>query len=321
MAIGAPNPSPAPLEPPRRKSSDRQSTFIQYTWPWLVLLFLGISWGITFSLAKMATEANAHPLGITYWQSLIGAVILVSFAVVTRKSFQLEQNFISLYLVCGLLGSVIPGILYFYAASHVSPGVLAITIATVPIFTFVTAVVMGIEHRSILRMIGVLFGVVSIVLLVGPSESLPDRSAIPWILAAIGASLSFTGENLVIALRLPKDANPFLVVGGMFVAATLMMTPFVFVTGTFVPLIWPWGRPEWAIVGMAFLGVVCYGLFLDLIVRTGPVFASQTAYVVTISGVFWGIFIFGDEHSVWVWASLVVMVMALVLVTPRKKPI
>jgi len=59
-------------------------------------------------------------------------------------------------------------------------------------------------------------------------------------------------------------------------------------------------------------------LFIFLIVHAGPVFASQTAYVVTISGVFWGVVIFGEHHSAWIWASLVAMMMALTLVTPRK---
>ena len=67
------------------------------------------------------------------------------------------------------------------------------------------------------------------------------------------------------------------------------------------------------------LGVLCYGLFIMLVVRAGPVFASQTAYIVTLSGVFWGILIFGEEHSLWIWASLAVMLIALALVTPRNE--
>jgi len=55
-----------------------------------------------------------------------------------------------------------------------------------------------------------------------------------------------------------------------------------------------------------------------LVIFAGPVFASQTAYVVTLSGVLWGIMIFNDEHSLWVWLSLGVMMLALALVAPKK---
>ena len=105
----------------------------------------------------------------------------------------------------------------------------------------------------------------------------------------------------------------------MLIAATLIMTPFVFITGSFVSLSWPWGSSAWAIISLAMLSVLCYGLFIMLVVHAGPVFASQTAYIVTLSGVFWGILIFDENHSRWIWASLAVMLIALALVTPRKE--
>ena len=52
--------------------------------------------------------------------------------------------------------------------------------------------------------------------------------------------------------------------------------------------------------------------------RAGPVFASQTAYVVTLSGVLWGMAIFSEAHSLWIWLSLLLMMVGLTLVRPRK---
>jgi drug/metabolite transporter (DMT)-like permease len=43
------------------------------------------------------------------------------------------------------------------------------------------------------------------------------------------------------------------------------------------------------------------------------------AYVVTISGVLWGLFIFEEHHSLWIWGALAVMLMGLALVTPRSQ--
>ena len=289
------------------------------SWSWLVLLSLGVAWGGSFSLAKIAVEEGAHPLGVNYWQTLIGAALLISYLLVTKQSLPTGRNYLSFYLICGFLGSVVPGLLYFYAIVHISPGVLAITIATVPIMTYIAAALMKVERTSILRLLGVCCGVLSILLLIVPTESLPDRSAVFWVFAAIAAAACYTGENLIIAIRLPQGANAFIVLGGMLIAATLIMTPFVFATDSFVPLSWPWGSSTWAIISLAMLSVLCYGLFIMLVVRAGPVFASQTAYIVTLSGVFWGILIFGEEHSLWIWASLAVMLIALALVTPRKE--
>ena len=51
----------------------------------------------------------------------------------------------------------------------------------------------------------------------------------------------------------------------------------------------------------------------------GAVFASQCAYAVTISGVIWGIIVFSEQHSIWVWSSVVVMLFGLALVLPAKE--
>ena len=279
---------------------------------------MGILWGLSFSLAKMATEGGAHPIGINYWVCLIGAAVLISGSFILRRPLPLRRDVLIVCTVCGVLGSVIPGTAYFYAASRLSPGVLSITIATVPLMTFLAAAVLGVERVSTTRLLGVFLGVLSIALLIGPSTSLPDRSAVPWVLLAVSSALCYTAENLFVAIRMPADVNIYTIVGGMFLAATIIMTPLVVITGTFEPLPWPWGRSEWAILGMAAITVSAYGLFLYLIRYAGPVFASQTAYVVTLSGVLWGIMIFDDEHSLWVWLSLGVMMLALTLVTPRK---
>ena len=62
---------------------------------------------------------------------------------------------------------------------------------------------------------------------------------------------------------------------------------------------------------------VPYLVFLELIVLAGPLFAAQTGYLVTASGVFWGIIIFAETHSAWVWAALGLIFAGVVLVSPR----
>ena len=63
-----------------------------------MLLFLGITWGGSFSLAKIAVEEGAHPLGVNYWQTLIGAALLISYLLVTRQPLPTGRNYLSFYL-------------------------------------------------------------------------------------------------------------------------------------------------------------------------------------------------------------------------------
>lgn len=310
--------SAAFLSPEEIIEPDLNKTSLGRTQAWLLLLVMGVLWGATFSLAKIAADGGGHPLGINYWQSMIGAAALITVMLVTGRRLPMKRNNILFYATCGMLGSVVPGILFFYAASRVSPGVLSITVATVPLLTFLAAAALGVEKFQIGRILGVLLGVVAILLLVGPEESLPDPASVPWVLAALIAAVCYSAENMVVAMRMPDNVSAVTVTGGLFIAATLIMAPFVFAMDVFVPLVWPWGPVEQAIVGMGLISVTAYSMFIFLITHAGPVFASQTAYVVTFSGVFWGVLIFDEKHSYWIWISLAVMLAALALVRPRK---
>ena len=97
----------------------------------------------------------------------------------------------------------------------------------------------------------------------------------------------------------------------------VFLAPVVLATDTFVPLAFPWGVVEWSVMGMMAVNAASYSVFFYLIQIAGPVFATQMSYVVTVAGVAWGIAIFGEQHSLWIWGALGLMFVGLVLVTPR----
>ena len=284
----------------------------------LILLFLGIVWGLSFSLARMATESGIHPVMINYWSCLISATLLSAYCAFTKTIPPITRSLLGFYFICAVLGSVIPGTLYFYAAAHVSAGVLSITIATVPLLTFIAAAVFRIEAVSYKRILGILCGISSIGLLVVPDSSLPNPNAAPWVIMMVLAAACYAAEGLVIATRAPPKVNVFVVVTAVLITAVIIMTPIVWLTGTFELMPWPFSRSVGAILGMSVIMATAYGGFYYLIVLAGPVYASQTAYLITLSGVLWGILIFDETHSAWIWASLAVMMIALSLVKPQE---
>ena len=185
------------------------SVVIGRHWAWPALLLSGICWGASFSLAKIATQDGAHPFSATFWQFAIAAAMLLAIFLVTRQRLSLKIGHIGLYVTCALLGLVIPTILFFYAAPEVSPGIIAIAIGTVPLMTALAASTLGIDRLAFLRVIGILLGVLSVLLLTVPSARLPGQNAIPWILLTLVAALCFTAQNLVIALRKPAALNSY----------------------------------------------------------------------------------------------------------------
>ena len=196
-------------------------------------------------------------------------------------------------------------------------GVLSITVGIVPILTFVASVFVGLEKLAISRVFGVVLGTLAIVLLIAPEGSLPDRAQLPWVVLGFASAACYTCLSLVLALRAPPGANSIMLTCGMFVAASLLMIPLLYATGSFASFGWPWGIVEWSLLGLGVINAVAFTLYFILVDHAGPVFSSFTTNMVTLFGVLWGIVIFSEQNSIWVWLSFATMMIALAMVAPR----
>jgi len=200
----------------------------------------------------------------------------------------------------------------------VPAGILAITVATVPLMTYGASWLLNIDSFSFKRVSGVVIGLLAIILLVGPESSLPEPGMVGWILLALLASVFYTVENLYVDLRIPAGTDMFALLAGALIVGGIVILPVVLYIDAFIPLTSAWGRVESSVIAMAVIGSVAYLVFFTVVKSSGAVFASQTGYVVTLSGVAWGIVIFDEAHSTWVWISLGLILIGLTLVTPRK---
>lgn len=287
--------------------------------PYLTVLFLGTIWGITFSLARLATEAGAHPLGLAFWQAAGGGLVLLFWCALRRLRPLFTANMLGRYFIIGLLGTALPGTILFYAAPHVPAGVLAITIALVPMLTYAATILFKIDALSMKRILGVALGFVAILLVMIPDSSLPDPSMQGWLLLALLAVCFYTCENLYVDKYVPPETNmALLLLGGMFAAACLLL-PIVLQQDAFVIVWLPFDVVDWSIISMSLVSSIAYLLYLTVIQSSGSVFASMAGYVITLSGVFWGIIFFAEDHSAWIWGALILMLVGMALVTPRMK--
>ena len=287
--------------------------------PYFLVLFCGMAWGITFSLAKIATSENAHPLGLAFWQASGGGLVLFAISSARRVLPPLNKDAVLRYVIIGLIGSVIPGTLFFYVASRVPAGIIAITIALVPMMTYIFALVFGVDAYQPKRVIGMLIGFIAILLLLIPESSLPDPGMTKWLLLALLACLSYTMESLYADILIPDNTDMVALLSGALIVAAIVMVPILYVQGGWVALVFPFTKIEWSIVAMAVVSSLAYAMFLLLVKMSGAVFASLIGYVVTISGVFWGIILFDERHSAWVWVAFVLLLVGMLLVTPRRK--
>jgi len=292
---------------------------LQKALPWAFLLVMGTAWGLSFSLGKIAVENGAKPFGVAQFQMMIAGVVLLFITAIRRKSIRDLKDKLGFVFCVAMLGAAIPAVLFYYAAPHVPAGVLSITVALIPLITYGFSLPLKLETFSVVRSSGLVFGIIAICLIVLPENSLPDSSALPWILIACISALCYAVENIILGLKSALTIGPMRLAMSMNLMAAATLLPITILTDSFFTLSFPPQNVDYAVVGLGLITVVAYTMFVLSVALFGSVFSSQVGYVVTLAGVFWGMFIFSESPSVWIWLSLCTMIIGLALVTPRKK--
>lgn len=284
---------------------------------WLVLFAIGIGWGITGPFSKLAVSTGNHPIGVAFWNTVIGAAALTAVLLASGKRLPFERRHLVFFLICGLLGTALPNTLAYTAYRHLPIGIISIIIALVPMTTLMLALPMGIERPEPRRLAGLGLGAVAVLLIVLPEASLPRPDQTAWVALPLIVALAYAAENVYIATARPAGVDALTIMCGLFWGALILLTPLLAVSGAWFDIT-RLGPPEQAAIAISILHIGAYFGFIWLIGQAGPVFASQVGYIVTASGVILGMILYGERHSLWVWAALALMFTGLTLVKPRR---
>ena len=285
--------------------------------PPIILFAVGIGWGAGVSLVKFATAHGIAPLGYLFWLTVGGGLIAFGICAARRNLPRLTPTHLKYYgLTAGVRVAGANFILYT-VVQHIPAGVMAVVLGTAPMFTYGLAYLFRMETFVPVRLIGLGCGFAGVVLFVAPRNSLPDPAMAGWVLAALGAPILYSIGNIVIERYRPAEGDSITFAVGMMWTASLIILPVAILTGQFHAL---WRPPSWAeyalFTHMMISGLGFFGLY-ELIRIAGPTYASQIADVVTLAGVVFGIAIFGEVHSIWVWAATAMVLSGIALVNSR----
>ena len=281
-----------------------------------LLLFMGIAWGLALSLAKIAGNHGGHPIGMAHWQVCVSGGMLLALAILTGRPPPLRRAVVGFGFVCGTAGVAFPALAMFWAIAHLPAGVVAIAFAAMPLFTYMLSVLFRVEQTERRRFFGVVIGLAAMALLILPKDALPAPGLAPWVLLALSASVGMAFENVFAGGFRPPDASSLQLSCARQLGAVAVLTPIALSTGTLLPIFEPWGALQWASTGTGVLSGMAYTILLYVIRKAGPVFASQTAYMITLAGVAWGLLLFDERHSIYIWLALALTLFAVSLVKP-----
>lgn len=284
-----------------------------------LLFLLGAGWGATVPLAKVAVSTGHGPLGLIFWQLVIGSVILGAIQFVRRRPPALGRGPFLVYLVIALTGTLLPNSASYLAARHLPAGILAITIASVPMIAFPLSLALGIDRFGWGRLAGLGLGLLGVVLIALPEASLPGPGLTGWLLLALVAPFFYAVEGNYVARWGTAGCGPVEVLLGASILGAALAAPLALASGQWIDPTRGLGAPEAALVLASTIHALAYAGYVWLIGRAGAVFAAQAAYIVTGTGVLWAMVLLAERYSGWVWLALAAMMAGLFLVQPRPK--
>ncbi|MEM7172177.1 MAG: DMT family transporter [Pseudomonadota bacterium] len=284
-----------------------------------LLLFMGLAWGLAVALLKLASASGGHPIGLAFWQVCVsGSVMLVLSLRFFGPSWP-RPSVLLFSGVCGAVGVTLPAVALFWAAIHLPAGIVALAFAVMPLFTYLLSVCFRVDEGDRRRFFGVAVGLSAMLLVLLPESSLPAPGLIPWVLLTFAASFSMALENFIAGGFRPKRISSVQLSCGRQLGSVFLLAPAVWLTGTGLPLAEPWGTLQWAATGTGLLSAAAFTVLLYVIKTSGPIFASQTAYIITLAGVAWGMLLFGERHSFYIWAALALTLLSIFLVRPTNR--
>ena len=286
--------------------------------PYAVLLVMGMGWGLSVPLAKIAVSTGHQPLGLIFWQEVVIVALLGAICAVRRRRLELGMQYWRLYVVIALCGAVLPDIFFYLAAARLPGGIMAIIISSVPLFSLPIALALGNETFAWRRVLGLSFGIAGILLLIGPDASLPERTMAAFIPIALLAPLLYATEGNLVAKWGTQGLDPMQAILGASLLGMVVTLPLALMTGQWINPMDGFAAAEGALVASAAIHGLVYAVYVWLVGRAGSVFAAQTSYLVTGCGVLWSMLLLHERYAIWVWVALGIMMIGVAMVQPRR---
>ncbi len=295
---------------------------------WALLGLVIVVGGSSFAMIRGAID-SIPPAAVTVGRLWIGGIFL--YAVMKQAGrqfpplFELTQKGRRLHtewvwmIAISIIGYVAPFFIFPWAQQYIDSGLAGIYMAFMPIWTVVLAYFFASEKLNIRKSIGFLFGLLGVVILMGPSVL--QKAADTSLLAQAGvlAATVFYASYAVMTRRAPP-IRPRIFAAGTLLCAAVISTPAL--------LFFDLKIHEWTFSGI--LNVVGLGLgptglagilLIILIQRAGAGFMSLGNYFTPVWAVVVGAIFFEErlDPSAFLALAIILFGVAITQRTPFPK--
>ena len=261
---------------------------------WTLLVTLSVLWGGSFFFSKVAL-AQLPPLTIVFCRVSLAAAVLNLVLVASGRRMARDFRLWGKFLVMGMLNNLIPFSLIFWGQTHISSGLASILNATTPLWTVLLAHFLTKDERmTVNRLSGVVFGLIGVIVMIGPSALAGLGLNIVAQLAVLGAALSY-GFAAIFGRRF-MGIPPLSTAAGQLTGTTMMMLPIMIVIDK------PWTLPPvnfvtWgAVLGLAVLCTsMAYIIYFRILATAGATNVLLVTFLIPVSALLLGMTVLGER--------------------------
>ncbi len=259
---------------------------------YLLLLAIGLLWGSQFIFMYQAV-AELPPILVAAGRALCGSLTLGLLCLFMR--LKSEHTPWRTYMLIALLDATIPFIMVAWGQQYVDSAIAAVVMGCIPFVTILAApLFISGERITKTGLLSVIIGFAGVLTLFWPKLSQGMNAGLLGAMAILlGASCFAIG--LLMIKRFAKD-HPVVVARNILISSAiqlLLVAPFMVDLGS---LTLPSSQ---ALSAITVLGTLCTGLvyflYMALIQKAGPTFASFSNYLVPLFGVMLGALFLGEQ--------------------------
>lgn len=284
-----------------------------------VLVLLGVGWGLTQPLGKIATTGGAQPFGLIFWQLVICVLVLGALSLPRGKGLVFNRASLQFYGIVAVLGTLVPNATFYLSVARLPSGIMSTIISAVPVIAFPIALMLGMERFTWPRLVGLALGLAAVGLIAAPGAVLPDPAMVAFLPVALIGPLCYALEGLYVARYGTARMDPVQAMFGASVMGLVLCLPIALASGQMYNPLADFGRDEVALIASSAIHALMYAGYVWLAFRAGAVFASQCSYIVTGAGIFWAMALLGERFPPSLWLALVLLLCGVALVSPRKQ--
>lgn len=283
----------------------------------ILLLVMGLSWGLHFALIKMAA-CNCSPFFLLFPTFAGISLLFLLLCKLQGKSLKWNFSIFKFFTIAGVLGYLFPILVELIAAPKMDAGLLTLIVTMTPLMTIFITGVFRIEKIYAPQILASIVGSIAVFLLFIPLDVLSSDPFHAWAIFAFLVPLSYAIYNIYVAKYWPSGLSSLQAAAGESVASAIFAFPLFLMDVSPDQLSIAYTH-SYTLIGLILATAIEVWAFFELIRRTGPIYVSFASFTTLLSGFFWGWLLFNEQLTFQMVCSSVLVLLSFVILNLKKE--